>query len=259
MTKGHDTEHPNGTCFIAMPSGREQDEKDWFTGWYEEVIKRVVEQSGYVAHLAKDQSTPTSITAEILTHLIEDPMAIVDIGGMTPDAAPNPNVWYELGIRHAFGQPSVIMGWEGQQIPFDLKDQRALLERRTPRHFETNRTQLTEFIAAARAGAYYKPIEAVAQREQLSAVSGDFKPLAEAILEMQRDLAELKQLSSTEASDRLRDRLADMLAKNRLGEPPPGPPPEGERGLLGRLVGPLPSPSPALQALLERTRTPEGK
>ena len=43
---------------------------------------------------------------------------------------------------------------------------------------------------------YFEPIKAVAEREQLSAVPGDLKPLAEAILGMQKELAEVKALAS---------------------------------------------------------------
>ena len=57
-------------------------------------------------------------------------MVIVDLGGRNPDDAPNPNVMYELGIRHAFGLPLVIMAWEGQRLPFDVSNQRAIMTRR---------------------------------------------------------------------------------------------------------------------------------
>jgi hypothetical protein len=57
-------------------------------------------------------------------------MVIVDLGGRHPEDPPNPNVMYELGIRHAFGLPLVIMAWEGQKLPFDVSNQRAITARR---------------------------------------------------------------------------------------------------------------------------------
>jgi hypothetical protein len=128
-------------------------------------------------------------------------MVVVDIGGIAADAEVNPNVLYELGIRHAFGLPHVIMGWEGQRIPFDVNDQRILREGRTPSHFKVNRDRLGRFIEQAEKGNFYKPIEAVARMEQLTAVTGDLQPLVDAILELRRDVADMKRVASQQETD----------------------------------------------------------
>lgn len=116
-----------GNCFVVMPYGRTEEEIAWFAGWYKESVRKGVEQAGYISVLAATEQKPIAINDDIRAHLVFDPMVICDLGGVSPDDEPNPNVMYELGIRHAFGAPLVIMGWRGQKIPFDVANQRVLL------------------------------------------------------------------------------------------------------------------------------------
>ena len=143
-------------------------------------------------------------------------MAVVDIGGASPDDAPNPNVWYELGVRHAFGKPAVIMGWKGQTVPFDVKDQRALLEDRTPNHFQRNRDRLADFVGEAEGGNYHKPIESVAQVAQVSgALSADkaLQVLAETVFEMRDELRKVATVTSELNSERLLQKIRELEAQ----------------------------------------------
>lgn len=74
---------------------------------------------------------------------------------------------YELGIRHAYGLPHVVMAWEGQRLPFDVQNQRTIMLPRDLRGARKTREQLTKFIKAAKTGAFYKPMEAVARHAVL--------------------------------------------------------------------------------------------
>ena len=96
-------------CFVVMPFGRDREEKKWFRGWYEVVIEPAVRSSGLEPVLSASEEQPSAINDEIRAHLTFDPMVVVDLGCIRPDDPPNPNVMYELGIRHAFGLPLVIM------------------------------------------------------------------------------------------------------------------------------------------------------
>ena|ERR1051325_9071419 len=129
MTAAPGAAHDNH-CFVVMPFGRDSDEIRWFQGWYHTVIEPVIVAARYTPILSASEDQPGAINDEIRAHLVFDPMVIVDLGGRNPDDAPNPNVMYELGIRHAFGLPLVIMAWEGQRLPFDVSNQRAIMTRR---------------------------------------------------------------------------------------------------------------------------------
>lgn len=68
------------------------------------------------------------------------------------------------------------MAWKDQELPFDVSNLRAIMERRDILDQETNRKKLCAFLAAAAAGKYYKPMEAVgrlAAIETASSTLGD--------------------------------------------------------------------------------------
>lgn len=158
-------------CFIVMPFGRDSSEQKWFRGWYEVVIKPAVQAAGYESKLAAAEEQPGAINDEIRTHLAFDQMVVVDLGGTAPEEEPNPNVMYELGIRHALGLPLVIMAWKGQRLPFDVSNQRVIQEDRELVDLETNRKRLVAFIHAAEQGKYYRPMDAVGRLATIQAAS----------------------------------------------------------------------------------------
>ena len=162
---------PENICFVVMPSGRDTAEKRWFKGWYEMVINPGVLAARYRPILAAAEEQPGAINDEIRAHLALDPMVVVDIGGMDPEDDPNPNVMYELGIRHALGLPLVLMAWEGQRLPFDVSNQRVIMEQRDFLSINTNIKKLTSFIRAATEGKYYKPMDAVSRMATIEAAS----------------------------------------------------------------------------------------
>ena len=114
-----DSGHGNH-CFVVMPYGRGPNEERWFRGWYEVVIERAAASCGFEAVLSAAEEQPGAINDEVRSHLAFDPIVVVDLGGATPQDPPNPNVMYELGIRHAFSLPAVMMAWDEQKLPFDV-------------------------------------------------------------------------------------------------------------------------------------------
>lgn len=173
-----------------MPYGRTPAEIRWFKGWYDVVIKPGVVTAGYDPKLSSAEEQPSAINDDIRAHLAFDPMVVVDLGGVTPDNDPNPNVMYELGIRHALGLPLVMMAWKGQRLSFDVGNQRVIMEGRELLDLQTNRAKLVAFIKAAAAGQYYRPMEAVGRVASLdlaSATLGEDSLLAALVHEV-RDL-----------------------------------------------------------------------
>lgn len=158
-------------CFIVMPFGRDASEQKWFRGWYEVVIKPAVIEAGYEPKLAAAEEQPGAINDEIRAHLALDPMVVVDLAGAEPEDEPNPNVMYELGIRHALGLPLVMMAWKGQRLPFDVSNQRIIMEERDLVDLDNNRKRLITFIHAAQQGRFYRPMEAVGRIATIAAAS----------------------------------------------------------------------------------------
>lgn len=159
-------------CFVAAPFGRGMEEQRAFKGWYQHVIKPAIEQVGFEPYLSAAQDAPAAINDEIRKHLAFDPMCIVDLaGGIDPLDPPNPNVMYELGIRHAFGLPVVTMALEGQQLPFDVANQRTIMSRRDVLATSDAKANLAKSLDAAKTGAFYNPMKAVGREARLELAS----------------------------------------------------------------------------------------
>ncbi|MFO0882763.1 MAG: hypothetical protein U0894_01005 [Pirellulales bacterium] len=60
------------------------------------------------------------ITSQVIQHIVEDQLVIADLTGS------NPNVFYELAIRHAIRKPLVQLIQKGEKIPFDVAGMRTI-------------------------------------------------------------------------------------------------------------------------------------
>lgn len=202
-TSGH-----NKHCFIVMPFGRDASEQKWFRGWYEVVIEPAVIEAGFEPKLAAAEEQPGAINDEIRAHLALDPMVVVDLAGAEPEDDPNPNVMYELGIRHALGLPLVMMAWKGQRLPFDVSNQRIIMEERDLVDLDRNRKRLITFIHAAQEGRYYRPMDAVGRVATIAAVSESLgeDSLLRALAQEVRDLrSSIVQITTHREPKRLRE------------------------------------------------------
>jgi hypothetical protein len=88
---------------------------------YEYLIKPAAEALGLTCVRSDDLAKPGWVHADMLGRILKDDVAIVDITTL------NPNVFYELGIRHVL-RPfvTVLMRKEGTEIPFNIKGFRVL-------------------------------------------------------------------------------------------------------------------------------------
>ena len=60
------------------------------------------------------------ITNQVIQCIIEDPLVIADLTGH------NPNVFYELALRHVTRKPLILIIQSGELIPFDVSGARAI-------------------------------------------------------------------------------------------------------------------------------------
>jgi CheY-like chemotaxis protein len=102
-------------CFVIAPIGQENSETRARSDQiFVYVIKPAVEQFGYEAIRGDHIHQPGMITSQVIQHLIEDELAIADLTGQ------NPNVYYELAIRHGNNKPVIHIKDVSESLPFDV-------------------------------------------------------------------------------------------------------------------------------------------
>jgi hypothetical protein len=84
------------------------------------VFDPAVEPKGYEVERADQIAVPGMISVQIVQKLLDADLVIADLTGY------NPNVFYELAVRHAFHKPVIQVIDKGQRIPFDLSDHRTI-------------------------------------------------------------------------------------------------------------------------------------
>ena len=108
-------------CFVVAPIGEpESDTRKRSDQILKHVISPALKSCGYKATRADQISEPGMITSQVIQHIVDDPLVVADLTDR------NPNVFYELAIRHAIRKPLVQLIKRGEQIPFDVAGTRTI-------------------------------------------------------------------------------------------------------------------------------------
>lgn len=111
------------SCFVVMPIGEsESAEHRHFRVLYEEIAP-VLRQRGYDVKRVDDIHRGGAITKDIVLSLGQSDLVIADLTNV------NPNVMYELGVRHALRGKGTILVFDKdkskvQKVPFDVNSYR---------------------------------------------------------------------------------------------------------------------------------------
>jgi hypothetical protein len=108
-------------CFVISPIGAEgSDIRRRADQILRHIITPAVATCGFEAQRADQISEPGLITTQIIQHIIDDPLVIADLTGS------NPNVFYELAVRHAIRKPLIQIIQKEEKIPFDVAGMRTV-------------------------------------------------------------------------------------------------------------------------------------
>ena len=112
-------------------------------------MKPAAEACEYDVSWAFDDQTPGTLTDTILTEIRDADLVIADLSGR------NPNVFYELALRHTCAKPTVHMveGEASKEVPFDVLALNTI-------EFQTDlagREEATKKLASAILSAEQKP------------------------------------------------------------------------------------------------------
>lgn len=133
-------------CFIITPIGELNSEiYNKANGLINSVIKPVLLEFGFDAVAAHHINASGSINNQIIKKILESELVIANLTGL------NPNVMYELAIRHSARLPVVIMAEKGvtPRLPFDITDQRTIFYDDTLSGSEAAKPTLKKFIEVA--------------------------------------------------------------------------------------------------------------
>lgn len=109
------------TCFVIAPIGDDGTEQRKHSDMMlEALISRALEGTSWNVVRADQISKPGMISGQVIDYLIKSGLVVADL------SFHNPNVFYELALRHVVGRPTVHIIRKGDTIPFDLKDFRTI-------------------------------------------------------------------------------------------------------------------------------------
>lgn len=136
-------------CFVVGPIGDphaaqgspEQEAYEHHLGIFEQVIAPACEKYGIAALRADGIAHAGDINEQICRHVVESDLVVADVSGG------NPNVMYELGLRHITGKPTIHIG-EAGQLPFDIASIRTIRYQRRRSHLAAARREIESALEA---------------------------------------------------------------------------------------------------------------
>lgn len=101
-------------AFVLMPFATEFDEI------YEHLIRSVLVAEGFSVSRADESRSSRNIMHDVIQGIFNADLVIADLSGA------NPNVYYELGLAHAFRKNVVLLAQDIDEVPFDLRAYRVV-------------------------------------------------------------------------------------------------------------------------------------
>ena len=101
-------------AFVAMQFSEPYNEV------YRDAVEPLVKEIGFEPLRIDDVYGPGIIVNDIINNLSESSIVLAEI------SEKNANVYYELGLAHAFGKPTLLMATKGTSLPFDVGSHRCI-------------------------------------------------------------------------------------------------------------------------------------
>ena len=200
MATDFDTE-----CFFIAPIGpddsdirkRSDDVRDW-------VVKPAAEAAaGLKTVRADDVGEPGQITAQAVQHCLKAKASVADL------TEGNPNVYYELSVRHGAQLPVVLIAEVETELPFDISQSRVIFfDHQNLSSAGKAKQELQAQIEASLTGTPDNPIYDGMRLAQLQAGNAEEQTLALV-------MARLERLS--QVTEQIDGRLRRTERNGRLG------------------------------------------
>ncbi|MBI5557688.1 MAG: hypothetical protein HY885_08630 [Deltaproteobacteria bacterium] len=130
-------------CFVISPIGKEGTELHAkFKEVLEYIIKPAFDESGYKYSIirADDINRSGSFINDILENIYSSHIVIADLTGQ------NPNVFYELGVRHSLRPRTILISQNLDDIPSDLREYRTIIYDTSAKGAATFKKRIKTFL-----------------------------------------------------------------------------------------------------------------
>ena len=207
-------------CFVIAPIGDPESEtRKRSDQVLKHIIRPAVAERGYRAIRADEISEPGIITSQVIQHIVDDPLVVADL------TERNPNVFYELAVRHALRKPLVQIIRRGEPLPFDVAGMRTIpVDHRDLDSVEEAKKEIVRQIDATTAspGKLETPISVAVELQSLRQ-SDD--PSQRSLADLLSGIADLRA-SMVTIEKRLADphglihpEILDLLLRRYVGNP----------------------------------------
>ena len=151
-------------AFVVMPYGTK--EQINFNRVYSDLIKPALEGAGFEVFRADEEMRAGDIRTDMFQELLLADLVVADL------SIDNPNVWYELGVRHALRERGVIgIRCRRDYMPFDVYTDRTLSYHITdqspgsavpdPEHLDDDKKKLAQFATETMDSWYERKVSPV--------------------------------------------------------------------------------------------------
>lgn len=170
-------------CFIACPIGTDDSKVRRNSDFLLQSIIKPALESDFEIQRSDLISSTNKITDEIIGGLTNSELVIVDL------STHNPNVFYELGYRHALERPTITMINKDENIPFDVSAYRTIYYSELYADVVNAKDQLKETIKTFTDNDFNfeNPVN------KYNNIDNEYGVLNRHLLDIKSDLSELKE------------------------------------------------------------------
>jgi hypothetical protein len=203
-------------CFVVSPIGGENTEERKKSDQVLKHVVRAVLEPEYAVERADHIDRPGIITVQIVQRILQADLVVADLTDR------NPNVYYELAIRHAAWKPTIHIISRGQEIPFDVQDMRVVrYDLADPDNLDDARAKLRQYTNAIQKGEpVITPVQFVQILQSLQAGEDRDRELGALFQSLNVGMSNLQQGIEEILMDLRQRRLDELWGRSRFATAP---------------------------------------
>jgi hypothetical protein len=194
-------------CFFIAPIGAEGSEtRERSDGVMEYIVAPAASDVDLVTIRADQIAKPGQITRQVIEHVVGAKASVVDLTGA------NPNVYYEMAVRHTAQSPTVLIAQRGEVLPFDISQMRTIFFDPTSLKSASEcRDQITQHLQEALNGEVDSPIAASVSVQRLEQGTAQERVLAQMVDGIDEILARMRSAGNQTRSEQMTSEVFHTL------------------------------------------------